>query len=371
MSKFSTWLGDLTAPAREQPASSLKASKAHIPGLDGLRACAIALVVISHLGLGHIIPGGFGVTLFFFISGFLITRLLLAEYEKERQISLSKFYARRFFRLAPALLFFCTVCVAVFYVRFGWIHWPEVLSAIFYIANYYLIFFYDDRVLSFGLLWSLAVEEHFYLLYPLVFVALASSRRVILILALACAAACMWRVVLLLTWNPPHYSYMATDARFDSICFGVILAFLLNGPSRERAFSLLSSTPAFFAGVAILLLTFLIRDDNFRETFRYSLQGLALMPIVSALLFSSKTWVFAVGRTILENPLMSVLGKLSYSLYLWHWASIDAVDAVMPSTPDMLRRPLQLALMLAISAFSYYVIERAFLTMRRRFGSVA
>ena len=111
-----------------------------MPALDGLRAVSILLVVISHLGFGHIVPGGLGVTIFFFISGFIITRLLLLEDAGSNSISLVGFYIKRVFRLAPALMVYILLCVVGFGALRKWIPIEDILAAVFYSANYYTIF---------------------------------------------------------------------------------------------------------------------------------------------------------------------------------------------------------------------------------------
>src|SRR5262245_6279726 len=147
---------------KEATVASPHASSEYIPSLDGMRAVAILLVVLSHLGLEHIVPGRLGVTLFFFISGFLITRLLIAEASKARAISIGAFYARRFLRLAPALLLMLAV-VALAWTQFvGPVNGPQLLAGIFYMMNYFIIFG-GLTTMPIGILWSLAVEEHYYL----------------------------------------------------------------------------------------------------------------------------------------------------------------------------------------------------------------
>ena len=122
---------------------SAKAEYSFIPGLNGIRAIAVLIVLAAHLNLSAIIPGGFGVTLFFFISGFLITRLLLAEHRKKSRIGLKQFYIRRFIRLYPALLFMLGGSALLFWVSgFGHPSTLESLAGVFYFSNIYPIYFY-------------------------------------------------------------------------------------------------------------------------------------------------------------------------------------------------------------------------------------
>ena len=144
-----------------------------IPSLDGLRAISILIVFMAHARLSPYLPGGFGVTIFFFLSGFLITTLFYREAERYGQIDLKAFYLRRALRLSPPLL----VTLAITYTLvslglfLGKIDPLAIASQVFYFYNYYSVFVPDSTEGARGLnvLWSLAVEEHFYLIFPWLF----------------------------------------------------------------------------------------------------------------------------------------------------------------------------------------------------------
>jgi peptidoglycan/LPS O-acetylase OafA/YrhL len=165
-----------------------------IPSLDGLRAISILIVLVSHAGYGSAVPGGLGVTIFFFLSGYLITTLLLDETERSGRINIGKFYLRRVFRLFPPLLvtLFIAYSLVALGLLDGGISWSGVLAQLFYFANYYGLFFDPGNTTAAGtgILWSLAVEEHFYMIYPTVLaglLALGLSRlRIVVVLAIAC-----------------------------------------------------------------------------------------------------------------------------------------------------------------------------------------
>ena len=143
---------------------SSEAKYGYIPGLDGLRALAVLIVMVAHVGFSHIVPGGFGVTVFFFISGFLITRLLIAESEKKGQIELKSFYIRRFLRLLPALFYMLIVTGLTFTFLGNPPGLVETLAAVGYVMNYQTIGLAFQGMVQegpWGHLWSLAVEEHF------------------------------------------------------------------------------------------------------------------------------------------------------------------------------------------------------------------
>src|SRR6185369_5403236 len=180
----------------------------HIPSLDGLRAVAILIVFSSHAGLDKLVPGGFGVTLFFFLSGYLITTLLRREFESTGGISLSEFYIRRIFRIWPPFYFvllvgFAVTAAGLYHTR---LEPSPVLAQIAHFANYYVVDYGKEYPAPPGvtpgswLLWSLAVEEHFYLLFPLLYLSLlkrgvAPLRQMQIFIGL-CVGVLAWRCVL-------------------------------------------------------------------------------------------------------------------------------------------------------------------------------
>src|SRR5258706_2312333 len=145
-----------------------RASFTYIPALDGFRAISIALVVVSHADLANVVPGGLGVIVFFVISGFLITRQMIAEIEATGDLGFGNFYLRRIFRLAPALLVYLALFSSLLLALGAHITWWHVASGVFYIANYYHIFIGYPPSNPNPILWSLSIEEHFYLIAPVV-----------------------------------------------------------------------------------------------------------------------------------------------------------------------------------------------------------
>jgi peptidoglycan/LPS O-acetylase OafA/YrhL len=307
-------------------------SSSEIPSLDGWRATAIIIVFLSHAGLGRVIPGGFGVTIFFFLSGFLITSLMLAEREKSGTISIKKFYIRRLLRLSPPLLFTLALVYTLTYLGIfrGAATLRGLGAQIFYFANYYAIFFDsgNSTPVGTGIFWSLAVEEHFYLFFPWIFLYLAGTRvdgRLTLTLACACLAALAWRCALVLLFNAPeNRTYYASDTRIDSIIFGVLLA--LNKKTSRGV----NSTPTYSQWIVLLSCTALIafsilyRSPVFRETFRYTIQGVALAPLFY---YSIKCHNFGFYR-ILNLPAMKYIGRCSYAMYLIHFVLIENLGNV-------------------------------------------
>ena len=299
----------------------------YIPSLDGIRTISVFIVVFAHAGLGHLIPGGLGVTIFFFLSGFLITTLLVSEYDRNKTINYPYFFARRFLRLFPPLFATLAVTYGLYFAGLieGEASWKGLFSQIFYLANYHSIFHWPGEILKgLDILWSLAVEEHFYLFFPLLMLFLlrrTSSRNTAICLALLCVVILLWRLYLVEVVHVETYrTYYATDTRIDSILFGCIFAILWNPVTVERTATLSPKNWAFISGgVAVLLFTLLYRDPSFRETYRYSLQGIALMPIFYFAVKACDHWLF----NWLNFGLMRKLGVYSYFIYLIHFVAIS------------------------------------------------
>ncbi len=370
----------ITAMARSE------AAYPPIASLDGIRALSVMLVILAHVGYGTIIPGGLGVTIFFFLSGFLITTLLLEEHRQTGTIGIRAFYVRRVCRLLPPMLIALALAYALTFARLlpGGITPGGVAAQLLYFANYYSIFFDPGGTIPAGtaILWSLAVEEHFYMLYPVVMAALLTRRvtpaRIAWLFCAVCVGVLAWRYhVATVPGALKIRTYYGTDTRIDSILYGCILALMLN-PS-DRALSVsevparksLSEGKAFdwrilIASMALLLGTLLVRNPVFHETLRYSLQGLALMPIFYLAIRYASHFPFA----LLNHPLITRLGVYSYSLYLIHAIAIEAIGANVPGLAT--GGPLFAVAVFALSvAFAVAVdtwIDPYFRSLSRRYG---
>ena len=369
------------SPASRPPITSSPRENDTIPSLDGFRALSVLIVVIAHAGYGNLVPGGLGVTIFFFLSGYLITTLMLREHERTGTISIRDFYIRRIFRLLPPLLLTLVVAYALTSAGLltGGISINGLLAQLLYFANYYSIFFDPGHTIpdGTGILWSLAVEEHFYIFYPAVVLLLVGERlrakRIALLFAICCIAVLAWRFHL--AYQPdfkPERTYYATDTRIDSILYGCILALAFN-PLRSRLASLGRNAPAmsradwalFLGGILVLLATLLVRDPVFRETARYSLQGLALMPIFYYCIRHAANFPF----TTLNYAFISKIGVYSYSIYLIHHICIKAIEANFPAfaadRPMLVLATLTISILYAAAIDTY--IDPYFRTLRHQF----
>lgn len=367
--------GQGPTPASGHAVSGAPAKDLQIPSLDGIRAISFFIVFVSHAGLGGIVPGGFGVTVFFLLSGFLITTLLRSEYARHGRIWLGGFYVRRALRILPPLYISLAFAAVVYKLSPGHpaIPFEGTLAQVLHVSNFYQIFATGGTIIpGTGVLWSLAVEEHFYLLFPLLFLWMSSrlsAQRQALILGGLCVAALAWRCLLRFHFDSEiSRTFYGTDTRFDSILFGCILAIAANpvyqDPLHNRILGWMSWLLP--ASVFAVLASFVLRNDDFRETLRYSVQGLALIPIFIAAIHYQRSWPVR----LLNLPFVRFLGVLSYSLYLCHHVILEGVARVIPEHL-LLRAVVALACSLAFAATLHFCIERPCAEVRKRFSSAA
>jgi peptidoglycan/LPS O-acetylase OafA/YrhL len=341
----------------------VKSSKFYIPSLDGIRTVAFLIVFISHAGLGEIIPGGFGVTIFFFLSGYLITTQLRREYERSSQINFKNFYLRRILRIWPPFYLVLLLAIVVsqlvaHHAGFTFQNLQAFLAQFFHITNYYNIQFGNQGMaLGTEVYWSLAVEEHFYLLFPLLYtlllrLGLRSPQQAAIFWGI-CLLVLLWRCVLVFAIGADSDRiFFGTDTRLDSILFGCALA-VHGNPIIDQQQQIPERRLKYFflpLGLTLIVCSLLFRSAAFRDTLRYSVQGIALYPIfITAIRFPD----WGVFRS-LNWGWVRFLGILSYSLYLVHFMVIQALTAAIPG----LGLPVYGILSLLISLILAYAIHR-------------
>lgn len=341
------------------------------PGLDGLRALSVLAVVAYHADLTWL-PGGFlGVEVFFVVSGFLITSLLLEERHRSGAISLRDFWARRARRLLPALyLLLIVVSVAALLVyrdaagRMG----GDVVAALAYVSNWWQIFLNESYFAQAGRppllqhLWSLAVEEQFYLLFPPLFalaVSRFSHRRVrIGLLALAVASA----VEMAILFDPgtdPSRVYYGTDTRASGLLLGALLAMVWT-PWRSRQPAAPGARATLnVAGVAGLALVawFFLRVNAF-DPFIYR-GGFFLLDLVCLVVIAVVVHPAASLSKVLAWAPLQWIGLRSYSIYLWHWpifmVTRPGLDTPLTGLPLLV---LRLGLTVGAAELSYRYVEQ-------------
>lgn len=348
----------------------------YLPGLDGLRAIAIAFVVLHHTSdflipgwSSSFFPGGFlGVDLFFVLSGFLITTLLLERRRREAR-PLRSFYARRALRLLPAVGAFLVANLVVELVEGDGIVLPLRTFVVVgsYLTNWAEV--YSVRFSPYVThLWSLAIEEQFYAVWPLLLLAALaaglSRRRFAWVVVAAALAAAVWRADLYeggLGWLA---IYIRTDARADALLIGALLALLRPDASIARLPTAVRNALGCFALGALTAAAVLAHGD----TEALYLGGFTVVALVAAVLLAVELSGAWVGhRALAWGPVVWV-GRLSYSLYLWHFLVFALVAQHLRGSSAVVKVPLGWSLTAIAAAASFFVVERPALRIKERIG---
>src|ERR1700733_2422697 len=359
--------------SRPWPTASRSDVAIYLAPLDGFRALSILLVVISHCNLQSVVPGGLGVLVFFVISGFLITRQLLSEVDKSGTLSFRGFYMRRFLRLYPALLLFMLVFNGLIIAVGHKVALGSILAGLFYATNYHDVYVETLPYNVNHILWSLAVEEHFFLFFPVMVWLFRDRLTAILPWLLGIVLAVLaWRFVVFGACGESSGGYCGAGRRIyyrtvtivDCIMYVAITAIVLH--YHRAPLMRVVNLPVLFGSIACLFATLLIRDELFRQTIRYSLQSISVALLILNVLYGS--WRFPAA--VLSFAPLIWVGKLSYSLYLVHFGVMMVMAAFFHSAGVAYPALYAVASTIAASA-SYYGIERPMLRLRRPFGSHA
>ena len=354
-------------------------------GLDGLRALAVALVLGFHFGLGGLGGGFLGVDVFYVLSGFLITGLLLAEYERRERIGLGAFWLRRARRLLPALLL-VLVAVTVM-VRFAEPagaypgYRGSALSALFYASNWWQIATSGNYFVSTGAVsplthtWSLAVEEQFYLVWPLVVLAVLHlsgpfRRGVRVLLGVAVVGAVASAVEMAVLYHPGANTtrvYFGTDTHAQSVLVGAGLACVLTLVARRRGATGMDPGARSTAGRVALtgagvagLVTIAVLSDRLGGTSPATYRGGFLLVAASA------GAIIAAVVSVPRGPLARLLtwaplvwiGTLSYGIYLWHFPVAVYLDAGRTGLHGAALLAVRTLVTVAVATASFYLVER-------------
>jgi peptidoglycan/LPS O-acetylase OafA/YrhL len=370
-----------------------------LPGLDGLRGIAVAAVLIYHF-FGNALPGGFlGVDVFFVLSGFLITALLVREYGHNGRISLKKFWQRRARRILPAAATVLVVCTAVAGILGGDAAVnlpPQFLGSLFFVNNWVQIseahsYFADTTPQIFMHYWSLAIEEQFYVLWPLLFLgAILLARRLGVRspatqmrwpAALATVIGIASLIAMIVLFNPdddPSRVYFGTDTHAFGLVTGVVLALIVTAPSdlwpdsfpvmvRPRITKMLGWTLAPVAFIALVAMIIFLPDT---APFTYR-GGLFVASLLTAAVILSVVRERGPVPVLLQWRPFRYLGERSFSLYLWHWPVVvfllqelqDGPKGQETGVPDWGVGLIAVAVSLVLSELSYRYVETPF---RRR-----
>jgi peptidoglycan/LPS O-acetylase OafA/YrhL len=310
------------------------AKMTYLPGLDGLRAVSVVAVLLYHAGITWMGGGFLGVEVFFVISGYLITLLLIGEQERTGVIDLRQFWLRRARRLLPALytLLVTVGIVTIVFFQEEAAKWRgDVVAALFYVTNWYLIAtgssYFDQfgRPSPFKHLWSLAVEEQFYLVWPLIVLGLfLVFKRNIAAMAIAFALMITASTVLMALWydaSDPSRVYYGTLTRAGGLVAGALLALFWRPGALARARAGRNGRTVDALGlVGLAGIGFFYVVASEKGAFLYH-GGFLLVGALTLLVIAAVTHPRSLlaGKLALGNPVLVYLGTRSYGLYLWHW----------------------------------------------------
>ncbi|WP_076418269.1 acyltransferase [Paenibacillus sp. FSL R7-0273] len=345
--------------------------KRYMPGIDGLRAISVLAVIAYHFNMKWAQGGFMGVGVFFVLSGYLITDQILQEWAINHSLSIKKFWIRRLRRLLPAMVFMLLAVTL-------WLLFTDparlislkgdIASSIFYMNNWYLIFHKVSYFESFGPaspighLWSLSIEEQFYMIWPLAiwFVLKLSPRRgelmlFILILSFVSAVA---MAALYVPGTDPSRIYYGTDTRAFAILIGAALA--AGWPSWKRSERLSASSRRLLditGGIALVIILVLICLTNEYDDSLYPF-GFLFLSLISAAVIAVLAHPASRLSGILGCRPLAWIGKRSYSLYIWHYPVIILMNANSANErPGLIQMLLQFTVIVLLAVVSYKYIE--------------
>lgn len=348
------------------------ASFGYVYGLDALRLFAVSIVVVRHYELVMMLPGGFGVSVFFFISGFLISRLLLAEEKRLGTIFLGKFYIRRFIRLLPPLMLMGVVMVPLLYLtdpsRFS----PIQLSLSFlYLGNLVRflapVFGWNAGYQAIEPLWSLAVEEHFYLILPPLLLLIRSARGRIMLMIGAIVVPLLIRLIiyaLLDEYMADQFNYHFTFTRLDSMAWGVLLTLLLDaGKLKHASINRVPHWLVWGGGVGMIL-SMVHWSPVYELAIKYTPQSAVIGVFFTGVIFATKyDWL----RRVMEWRPIVHLGRITYEIYLWHFPVLAVVLTFVPHR--LVAVAISGVVTVVVADLAFRLTTKRLSGVRKRFGA--
>ena len=370
----------ISAPENALPTVRVPNKLGYVPELDGVRGLAILFVLGNHIPLGRLsslLPGGFaGVDIFFVLSGFLITTLLVQEFDATGSINLRNFYTRRALRLGPALLAMLTVLCVFSFLLYDKSraqgNCRDAFIALFYASNWVRVFSKNQL----GLLahtWSLSTEEQFYLLWPLILLALLklTPRRHYVVIVAAGVTLLSWLVNLYLAIHLPSTPRLMLDlcfrldSRAGTLMIGCILGVVLSsGMLSEHANATIQKWLKVIAPLSLaVLVAFSILSYLVGHQFFYC--GFGVLALLAAALIGD---VMVSPRSMVKRVFamkwLVWMGSISYGLYLWHWPILYGMHQFGFKGWTVVLVGLPLTFLFVVP--SYYFMERPILDRRRR-----
>lgn len=351
-----------------RPGGTPTPESSHIAALDGLRAVAVLLILVSHsvifgeFSFMHdqgLMGGYIGMCLFFVLSGYLITRILIREEDRFGDVSLNNFYVRRAFRLFPALWLYLAVVWALWQLGLIEMSGRSLVASLLYVRN--LVGRGDVT----SHLWSLSLEEQFYLIWPFAFVFLKrQNERRLLVAAAIIAVVFTWRCF------ASYYGlasigqlYIRTDFRFDSPLIGCALALVER--TRPNLFASFHCSPlradlVFLSGVAILCgwTAVQLKYGQF-----WGVDSTVVSVVCAVALAASVGARYGIANRVLMSPPLVMIGKMSYGIYLWQGLFMGYPVGTFS---EVRRFPWNLASTFAVAALSYVLLEKPLLRIKDR-----
>jgi peptidoglycan/LPS O-acetylase OafA/YrhL len=364
---------DYRARGVDSAVLAARATRSYEPALDGIRALAVGAVLLYHLDVDWAAGGFLGVEVFFVLSGFLITGLLFGEWRRTGRVDLVAFYRRRARRLLPALFLLLIVVVALGAValhdELGRLR-GDVLAALTYVTNWYLVANQQSYFQALGRppllqhLWSLAIEEQYYVLWPVALLAIARfaagrTSRIFAVVVAGAAVSTAWMALLYQPFEDPSRLYYGTDTRAASLLIGSALAIAWPTLSArfDRGRGQGRAADALAIGALVGLGWFGATTNPFGSLLFQG--GFAAVSMLTVVLIAASTHpVSVVGARVLGHPVLRWLGVRSYAIYLWHWPIFmltrPELDTTITGLPNSLVR---LALTLLAADVSFRFVE--------------
>jgi peptidoglycan/LPS O-acetylase OafA/YrhL len=335
----------------------------YIKTLDGWRAIAILTVLLAHGQdsinnfIGNEVSnmhsfGLLGVRIFFGLSGYLITLRIIEEMDVNGHLSLKGFYLRRFFRIIPPLAVFCLTTLILGSSNIIPVSVTEWLGGLFFFSNFV------DKHWFMGHLWSLSVEEHFYLIWPIIFI-LTPKNKLHLFILISVIVLSVWRIA---AWKFQLYSSPAifwgrSDIQFDGLLWGCFFA-VMRRHANTTIINYFSSNTVFSITLILFVLSLIEWSHDYKiKMLIYSFQSL----LIALMIFYTSSAQKNVLISTLETKPLRWIGKLSYSVYLWQQLFFVPNKDLISSMILLQSFPLNLLLVMIIATFSYYTVEKKFI----------
>ncbi|QUG87042.1 acyltransferase family protein [Bacillus nitratireducens] len=350
----------------------LKKNSRYMVGLDSLRGLAILGVILYHINFNWM-PGGFlGVTVFFVLSGYLITDILAMEWKRNKRIDLKKFWLSRARRLLPAMFVMLVITLAwitIFHSSLLEKMRGDSLAALFYVSNWWYIYhklsYFDNfnQLSPLNHFWSLAVEEQFYVVWPFIISLglyhIKKQSRMILLICLGAVASALAMAILYEPGADPSRIYYGTDTRAFSLLIGAALALIW--PSNRLANKIIPKARLILdvvGGTALIIILLMFWKTNQYDPFLYN-GGMVLLSIATALLVANLAHPASRIAQILRFRPLRWIGIRSYGIYLWHYPILTlTTPKVNAGDFSLIRAILQFLLIIMIAQISWKHIEK-------------